>query len=333
MKRLIVTGPQHIEDELSQSIKGQPEAVKELAKLAVKIKLGISDGHKPIDTIFLAGPSGVGKTESVLALAKYFNKDVDPLSLVIKVDGGSFISGHEVARLIGSEPGYSGFDSAKGMFHNTEMAKKKIPYTTSSGQPKQVLFILVDEVDKAHEKLNNFLLAVLDKGQTSLGDGTVSKFNDAVIFFTANTGNKEASYQTSGFVPQSTNYERSFRKDFTKHFPPEYRGRIDKVIVYNHLSTSSLSEIVSLRLSVLEKRLSSAGYSISLSMTDQAILKLISSKEIHEEGARAVVKFIDGALQDHLLLASLNGLPSKIYVDIEDGKPVLYSSKSAGLNL
>jgi ATP-dependent Clp protease ATP-binding subunit ClpA len=327
-ERLEISEPIDIEAEIKKEIVGQEQATQELAKLFIKIQSGVrSNITRPIDSVFLAGPSGVGKTESVLTLARMLiatdpeaNREtgqqietvrqqsrsgtVNPLNKILKIDGGNFQYGHEVATLLGSPHGYLGFDSTKGLLHEQMLANKTISYVDFQGRKRKVLLMLIDEAEKAHEKFHNAFLTILDKGQLTLGDNTVSHFQDAIIFFTSNAGNTEVEAKHAGFVSQDVSPEKAFTKAYKSTFRPEYRGRINKTIVYNHLDGKSLGKIADLQLQKIRNQFLEQNIKLDLQLTDNAKAVLIAQGTNQSEGARALIKQFEGEVMDRLILAT-----------------------------
>lgn len=333
MMELAISPPNDLEEKIASQVIGQPKATAELAKLLVKLYSGLRYGSRPIDSIFLSGPSGVSKTESVLSLAAIMagiDKQVEnPLDRIVKVDGGSCQQGHEIASLTGPPPGYLGFDTSNGAFHPESLKTKRIEYVDWSGTNRTVLFILVDEVEKANEKLHLFMLSILDKGRVTMGDNAVSKFNDAVIFFTSNLGNAEMEAEAHGFVPTAKHGGKAFGKDYVRKFPPEYRGRINKTIVFEPLAEEHLANILRMNLQTLSMRMLCL-----LKMTPAAIGRLVKSPNVKSEGARAIVKFVEGPVQDSLLLATRKGkLPQQLTIDVGDDMKPRFFVSAAGASI
>lgn len=349
-EKIEIPPPEDVEREIHKSIVGQDGAVKELARLYTKIRSGVRlSKTKPIDSIFLAGPSGVGKTESVIALAKMLIETMpeenmksdegderdekkkrqeqtnrpkerrwqnesevqitesDALTKIVKLDGGNFQFGHEIASLLGSPHGYLGFDTSKGLLHSRTLERHKIKFKDFRGREQEVILILLDEAEKGHEKLHNAFLAILDKGRLTLGDNSVTDLSNAVIFFTSNVGNVEVERSREhgiGFKREEISPEREFSKSFKKIFRPEYRGRINKTIVFEHLRPEDLRRIVDLQLTRIEKQFRTVGIDLDLEVTPAAKEFFVRKGHNLSEGARAMVRVMEDDILDQLVMAS-----------------------------
>lgn len=173
-------------------IVGQEEAVDRFATLFGKIKSGIrSKAPGPLDIKFLAGPSGVGKTEMVYVLAGLLGEDEQQSQAkVIKINGGEYQESHAISRLLGSPPGYVGYRDPP-LFSKENLDKHRIFYTDKAGKKRDVVIILIDEAEKANESLHRAFLSVMDKGQMDLANNTSVDFSNLLIFYTSNVGNQQ----------------------------------------------------------------------------------------------------------------------------------------------
>ncbi|MBI2670291.1 MAG: ATP-dependent Clp protease ATP-binding subunit [Candidatus Yanofskybacteria bacterium] len=356
--KLEINPPVAVEKNIHENIIGQEQAIKELAKLYVKIRSGIRTVRLGvIDSVFLAGPSGVGKTESVLTLAKMLMNTMplenvsnsaeeesgketkkqpikqpifteeDALKKVIKIDGGNFQHGHEVAKVLGSPPGYLGHGETLGLLHPMVLSKHQINFKDLRGNARKVIFILLDEAEKAHEFLHHAFLTILDKGILTLGDNSVADLRDAVIFLTSNIGNAKAELlreKDLGFKPiKSTEktLEASFNKEYKKLFRPEYRGRINKTIVFEHLRTEHLNKIIDLQLERIEEQFRVSGINLDLQISKEAKDIFIKRGYDLSEGARRLKKVLERYVLDQLILVNQNDLNGKtVVVDIDEEK-------------
>ncbi len=312
--RLEIKPPIEVKSRLRGRIAGQDEAVNSIAALYTKIKSGV-DLHtgRPIDAIMLAGPSGVGKTKSVIALVDMFieddsddigyqNHDRNPERSMLKIDCGTYGHGHEVAKLIGAPPGYLGHDKNNGLFSHNNINNTKITFRDMKGNSRSVLFLLIDEVEKAHQDLHNMLLGVLDRSSIALGDNSIVDFSNAVIFFTTNLGNAEIERNHIGFNQQSRSQGGEFEKEYNRYFPPEYRSRISKIVMYGHLSREDLNSIIDMELRDMSRRLN-----VELKITDKARDQLTYRSNTRSEGARGVIKRMGTEIFDRLAVAAYNG--------------------------
>lgn len=350
--KLEIPPPVEVEQKIHESIIGQGKAVKELANLFVKIRSGIKPAVGVVDSAFLAGPSGVGKTESIITLAKMLAEtnpeanliiseaeikkfghfrgrsekellemtikdrtsrglplitEKEILSKIIKIDGGNFQHGHEIASILGSPHGYIGFKETVGLLHQRVLPKSEIVFKDFNGQERRVIFVLLDEAEKAHEDLHHAFLTILDKGRLTLGDNSVSDFNNAVIFFTSNVGNVEAEKSREhgiGFKKDQETPQVSFARSFKNMFRPEYRGRINKTIVFEHLNDQELAQITGLQLRKLEERFLQSGIRLELQILPPALDFLVGAGRNLSEGARAMKKVIEQKIGDQLILAT-----------------------------
>ena len=334
MVRLDIKAPINVKSRLRDRIAGQDKAVDSIAALYMKIKSGV-DLHtgRPIDAIMLAGPSGVGKTKSVIALVDMFieddmeysnsyqNQARNPESWMLKIDCGSYQYGHEVAKLIGAPPGYLGHDKNNGLFSHININNTKITFRDMRGNSRSVLFLLVDEAEKAHQDLHNMLLGVLDRGRIALGDNSIVDLSNAVIFFTTNLGNAEIDRGSIGFSPHGRSQGREFEKAYQRHFPPEYRGRISKIVMYEHLARKDLNDIISMELRDMSRRLD-----IELSITDKAMDLLANGSNTRSEGARGVIKRMGTEIFDRLAVAAYGG-------DVRNGRYLVDANGSGKLGI
>lgn len=357
---LEIPPPIRVEQEMHESIIGQERAVRELAKLYVKIRSGIRPSSiGPLDSVFLAGPSGVGKTEAVITLAKMLMEtapispeeadskykkepaeskvtEKEALSKIIKIDGGNFQHGHEVATLLGSPHGYLGFDSSKGLLHPAELPKYEISYKDFKGTERKLIIILLDEAEKGHETLHNVFLTILDKGRLTLGDNAAADLSNSLIFFTSNVGNvsvEKAREHSIGFQKTDVSPEQTFKKEYKGMFKPEYRGRINKTIVFDYLTKEDLNKIVGLKLAKVEDGFRNSGIDLDLQITVAAKEFLIQNGYNLSEGARALKKLVVSNIEEQLILAiehyDLNGRTVVVDLD-EKGGVVFYFGDERG---
>lgn len=314
-ERLEIIEPKEAEQELRKSIVGQEKAIRELATLAQKVRSGIrSPEGRPIDNIFLAGPSGVGKTESVLAFLKLFlGKDADPKDKIAKIDGGQFQAWHEISKLTGAPPGYKGHGETPGLFDpDTIINKYAVKYIDADGKENSFWIVLVDEVEKADGALQKALLSALDKGTMSLGNNKTASFGNAIFFFTSNLGNRELERRSVGFVGASPSPGKAFEKAYWGEFPPEFRGRMTKKIVYERLDEEALSKILDLAIDKIKKRFEARGTYLNIEPDDATRRHLLELGYNRSEGARALGRVIEKEILDKLILIGSAKLQGKI---------------------
>lgn len=304
-KKLEALRPTDIEKRLHQSIVGQDKAIAELAKLYIKVKSGIrSIDGKPIDSIFLDGPSGVGKTESVLAfLMLFLEAGEDPKTHIARIDGGQFQAWHEVSKLTGAPPGYKGHVDTPALFEPDTVEKTyKVKYKDAQGKEAEFWIVLVDEIEKADDAIHKALLSALDKGTLTLGNNKTVSFQDAIFFFTSNLGTQELEQRRSGFVVPFINPDHVIAQAYAKKFPPEFRGRITKRFTYQNLSFHELDTIIDLHVRKIEKLFLAHGTALAIKLDPTLRANLLKDGYSRSEGARALGKIIDREILDELAL-------------------------------
>jgi ATP-dependent Clp protease ATP-binding subunit ClpC len=279
--------------------------------------LGIKDKRKPQGVFIYLGPSGTGKTELAKKVAEQLFGDSESL---IRLDMSEYSEKFNVSRLIGSPPGYVGYEQGGQL---TEQVRRK-PYSV----------ILFDEIEKAHSEIYNLLLQVLDEGQLTDGIGRKIDFRNSLIIMTSNVGVRELSSmgKSVGFETQTTVASKSNRdrqiieKALKKKFPPEFLNRIDETIVFNKLSEEDIHKIIYIEIDKLKERLSDMGYSIKL---DKSAMEFIAKEGYHDEyGARplgrAIQVHIGNLIADEILSGSITeGSEIKITYDKKYNKVVI----------
>ncbi len=289
-----------LEETLHKRVIGQEEAVTAVAKAIRRGRVGLKDPKRPIGSFLFLGPTGVGKTELSKALAEAMFGNEDSM---IRVDMSEFMEGHSVSKLIGSPPGYVGYDEAGGL---TEKIRRK-PYSV----------ILFDEIEKAHPDVMNILLQILEDGRLTDGTGRTVDFKNSVIIMTSNVGARLISEnKTLGFGTPDANKEKEEENKYEetkkqvmaelkKTFRPEFINRIDEIIVFHKLTKNEINEIIDLMLKETKKRLEAQGIEISL---DKSVKELIAKKGTDEAyGARPLRRAIQSYLEDKLAEAILDG--------------------------
>jgi len=312
-----------------ERVVGQEEAIGAFANLFVKIKSGVrSVRSSPIDTKFLAGPSGVGKTELVYALAEILaDDDPEARKKVLKINGGDYQpeQRHNLSRLFGAPPGYRGSEDplhpgsgSKVIFSQKNLDSHRIFFVDHNGQQKSVILILVDEAEKADYSFHMGFLSILDKGEMDLANNDKSDFKDTVIFYTSNVGNKkveqrdqERTIQTDmPTVFQQTVEDVVFIEDdrdliineFTQAFPPEFRGRIQDPIVFNHLNHEAIGKIAQLKVKEIEESFATNGIMIEIDLPPEVHTWLIRNGYSRSEGARGMDKLVKSSIMEQLLI-------------------------------
>ena len=243
-----------MEAELKNRVVGQDEAIEKVAHVVRRSRAGISDPNKPIGSFIFLGPTGVGKTELTKALAEFMFNDEKAL---IRIDMSEYMERHTVSKLIGSPPGYVGYDESGQL---TEAVRHR-PYSV----------ILFDEIEKAHPEVFNVLLQVLDDGRLTDSKGRIVNFKNAIIIMTSNIGSQFIEkMETIGFHTRSDADEYTQVKErvsdaLKEQFRPEFLNRIDEIIVFDILSQEAIKEIVTLRVATVVERLQNKGIKIVLS--------------------------------------------------------------------
>ena len=290
----------NLEENLHKRVIGQDEAVEAVAKAIKRGRMGLKDPNKPIGSFLFLGPTGVGKTELSKALAENLFGSEEAL---IRIDMSEYMESHSVAKLIGSPPGYVGYDEAGQL---TEKVRRK-PYSV----------ILFDEIEKAHPDVMNMLLQVLDDGRLTDSQGRTVNFKNTVIIMTSNVGAKLITEKkTLGFADEKENKEKEYeniKKDvlaeLKKEFKPEFLNRIDEIIVFHKLEKEQIRKIVDIMLSGVEKLLKMQGISLKV---DEKAKDLIASKGIDDAyGARPLKRAIQTMVEDKIAEAMLDGKVKK----------------------
>ena len=284
----------HLEEFLKARVIGQEDAVAAVAKAIRRGRIGLKDPRRPIGSFIFMGPTGIGKTELARALADImFGSE----SAMIRLDMSEYMEKHSVSKLIGSPPGYVGFDEGGQL---TEKIRRK-PYSV----------VLFDEIEKAHPDVFNILLQVLEDGHLTDSQGRQVDFKNTVLILTSNVGATELSAsKTLGFVldaPESEENERreKMMRALRSTFRPEFLNRIDEVIIFNSLSKEDIARIASLMLDDVAERCHSIG--ISLSFTPK-VAELLAEKGFDESwGARPLRRTIMRLVEDKLSTDLLEG--------------------------
>jgi ATP-dependent Clp protease ATP-binding subunit ClpC len=287
----------NLETNLSARVIGQEDAIASISKAIRRNRVGIKDGAKPIGSFIFLGSTGVGKTYLAKTLAEQIFGSQDK---VIRVDMSEFMEKHSVSRLIGSPPGYVGYDEGGQL---TEKVKNN-PFSV----------ILFDEIEKAHKDVFNLLLQILDEGHLTDSFGRKVDFANTLIIMTSNVGAKKVSEFGGGvgFSTNSSNEQKEFvkktmiQKALKQQFNPEFLNRIDDIILFNPLNEESLKRIIKLELDKLVKRLKDKKYLISF---DQSVTNEILSKNKEIEfGARPIKRIIQSLCEDFISDEILKGV-------------------------
>lgn len=275
----------NLEDTLHNRVIGQEEAVDAVAKAIRRARAGLKDPKRPIGSFIFLGPTGVGKTELARALAEAMFSDEEAM---IRIDMSEYMEKHSTSRLVGSPPGYVGYDEGGQL---TEKVRRK-PYSV----------VLLDEVEKAHPEVFNILLQVLEDGRLTDSKGRVVDFRNTVLIMTSNVGanelkrNKYVGFNLGEETQDYQNMKTKVTDELKKAFRPEFLNRIDETIVFHSLERKHMKDIVTLMIKQLQNRLK--GQDIEFTLTDKAIEKIANEGYNPEYGARPLRRSIQKNIED-----------------------------------
>ncbi len=296
-----------MEDELHKRIIGQHDAIQAVSKAIRRTRAGLKDPKRPAGSFIFLGPSGVGKTESAKALTDFLFGDEDAL---IQIDMSEYMEKHAVSRLVGSPPGYVGYDEGGQL---TEAVRRK-PFSV----------VLFDEIEKAHPDVFNILLQILEDGRLTDSQGRTVDFKNTVIIMTSNLGTAELRKSAIGFAvaDADVNYDKMREKvvdSLKKHFRPEFLNRIDEVIVFHELTQAEVKTIVDLLVTRVRTQLEAQA--VDLALSDAAKTRLAEKGYDPQLGARPLRRAIQRLLEDPLserVLQREFPAGSTILVDIDE---------------
>jgi len=303
-----------MEEELHKRVVGQEVAITAVSKAIRRARAGIKDPKRPSGSFIFLGPSGVGKTELGRTLAEFLFGDEDSM---IRIDMSEYMEKHAVSRLVGSPPGYVGYDEGGQL---TEAVRRK-PYCV----------LLLDEIEKAHPDVFNILLQILEDGRLTDAQGRTVDFRNAIVIMTSNVGAQEIARNTPlGFAitdETGTTYEEMKKQvmgDLKKVFRPEFLNRIDEVIVFHKLTRDQIKVIIDLLIGRVRTQVSE--HELQLDLTDAAKELLVDKGWDPSMGARplrrAIQRYIEDPLADEVLKAGVDR--------IEGGTTVLVDRNEAG---
>ena len=307
-----------LENELGSRVVGQEEAIKTIANALRRARAGLSDESRPLGSFMFLGPTGVGKTELVKALAQNMFNDEKAL---IRIDMSEYMERYSVSRLIGSPPGYVGFEEGGQL---TEIIRHR-PYS----------LILFDEIEKAHPEVFNVLLQVLDDGRLTDGRGKSINFRNSIIVMTSNVGSQYLKEMAQIGFGQSHDIETRIKEkenDFRvkilealrQEFRPEFLNRIDEVVIFNSLKPKDIEKIVDLQLERVQAKLK--GRSIKI-VIEASAKKYLAEKGFDSEyGARPIKRMIEKTILNQLADRLISG-------ELKDGKRVKISFKESALRV
>ncbi len=302
----------NLENILHEKVIGQQEAIEAVSKAVRRARVGLKSPNRPVGSFIFLGPTGVGKTELSKALSEALFGDDES---IIRVDMSEYMEKHSISKMIGSPPGYVGFDDGGQL---TEKIRRK-PYSV----------ILFDEIEKAHPDVFNLLLQLLDEGRMTDSKGRTVDFKNTVIIMTSNVGARSIKKQTTlGFVAGGENeYENmkdKVKTELKKRFRPEFLNRIDEIIVFHQLNEGHIEKIVELMLKDLSARLKTLEISIDISSDAK---RFLAEKGFDQEyGARPLQRVITKEVEDKLSEEILKGTVvsgGHVMVDLKEGKITL----------
>ena len=287
----------NLEQTLHERVIGQKEAVSAVARAIKRSRVGLKDPNRPIGSFMFLGPTGVGKTELSKALAEsLFGNE----NAMIRVDMSEYMEAHTTSKIIGSPPGYVGYDEAGGL---TEKVRRK-PYSV----------ILFDEIEKAHPDVLNILLQILDDGRLTDSHGRVVNFKNAVIIMTSNIGARLITdKKTLGFTSKEENQEakeyeatkKEVLAELKKQFRPEFINRIDEIIVFHKLTNEEVKQIADIMLKQITERLKEKEITITI---DESAKELIAKKGMDNiYGARPLRRAIQTMIEDKIAEEIIDG--------------------------
>lgn len=276
----------HMEDFLGKRVIGQKEAIAAVSNAVRRSRAGINDGRQPIGSFLFLGPTGVGKTELSKALAEFLFNDEHAM---LRIDMSEYMEKHAVARLIGSPPGYVGYEEGGVL---TEAVRRR---------PYQV--ILFDEIEKAHPDIFNVLLQVLDDGRLTDGKGRTVDFKNTIIIMTSNLGSDILANATGADDPKKV--KARVMEIVKASFRPEFINRIDEISLFHRLDKSNIKEIAKIQIAAIEKRL--AEKNIKLNVNEAAFIWIVNNGYDPVYGARPLKRLLKNQIENKLALKILDG--------------------------
>jgi len=307
-----------MEEILSKRVVGQKEAISAIANAVRRARAGISEENRPLGSFMFLGPTGVGKTETARALAEFLFNDENAL---IRVDMSEYMEKYSVSKMIGSPPGYVGYEEGGQL---TEKIRRR-PYSV----------VLLDEIEKAHPEVFNILLQILEDGRLTDAKGRIASFKNAILIMTSNVGSdiiaRESSLGFLGGDEKKTQREALREKVMTalkENFRPEFLNRVDEIIIFNYLSKEEIKKIVDLELQKVAERLEKK--KIEINVTQKAKEFLAEKGFDPNLGARPLKRVIQREVLDPLSLKIVSGEikeGERVIVDFAKGKIIFQTSK------
>ena len=298
----------HLEDILHKRVVGQNQAEEAVAKAIRRSRVGLQDSKRPIGSFLFMGQTGVGKTELCKAIAEAMFDDENN---IVRIDMSEYMEPHSVSKLIGSPPGYVGYDEGGQL---TEQVRRH-PYSV----------VLFDEIEKAHPDIFNALLQILDDGRLTDGQGRTVSFKNTIIIMTSNLGAREVKEHRSklGFgneEEEEVDSKKIYMDALKNKFKPEFINRIDVICIFDPLTQEDLVKIAKILISNINKRLKEKN--LSLKITEDALEFIVSKGSNSEYGARPLKRYIQQEVEDQIaekiLLGQLKN-EGEIIIDVENG--------------
>ena len=290
----------HLEDNLKKRVKGQDKALHLVSEAIIRARAGIKDPNRPIGSFIFLGPTGVGKTEVAKALAYELFDDERHM---VRIDMSEYMEAHSVARLIGSPPGYVGYDDGGQL---TEAVRRN-PYS----------IVLFDEIEKAHKDVFNILLQILDDGRITDSQGRTVDFKNTIIIMTSNLG---SDYILEGH----DNSEEMVMHELRSTFKPEFINRIDEIIVFNSLSKDIVYQILDKIISEIEYRLQDK--KLTIKVADKAKEYIVDNSYDEKYGARPIKRYVSRNIETLIAKAIINEeikFNSTVTIDVKNGEFVI----------
>ena len=308
-----------MEETVSRRVIGQREAIEAISNAVRRSRAGISEENRPLGSFMFLGPTGVGKTETARALAEFLFNDENAL---VRLDMSEYMEEHTVSKMIGSPPGYVGYEEGGQL---TEKIRRR-PYAV----------ILLDEIEKAHPKVFNILLQILEDGRLTDAKGRTASFKNSILIMTSNVGSdviaKEASLGFVGGEGEKSQREALKEKVMAalkENFRPEFLNRIDEIIIFNYLGKLEIKKIVDLELAKVAERLKNKKIEIQ---TTESAKEFLAERGFDQNlGARPLKRVIQKQVLDPLSLKIVSGEVKegeRVMVDLEEGKIIFRTPKN-----
>ncbi|MFH1895895.1 MAG: ATP-dependent Clp protease ATP-binding subunit [bacterium] len=301
-----------LEEKIHQQVVGQDEAVKAVSEAIRRSRAGLKNPNRPIGSFIFLGPTGVGKTELAKALAKVMYGRED---MLVRLDMSEYMEKHSVSRMIGSPPGYIGFDEGGQL---TETVRRR-PFS----------IVLLDEIEKAHPEVFNILLQIMEDGHLTDGKGRKVNFKNSIIIMTSNLGTGNTKRASLGFgenaaVDNFANLKQKILEEVNRYFKPEFLNRVDEVLIFNPLKQNDIAKIVDLELKKTRKLLSDQDIGVKFG---DNLRKWLAIKGFSDTlGARPLRRLIQKKVENVIssgIISGQYGKGDRILADIEGGQVIV----------